>query len=64
MNRTFSHTDKSELPTWTDKDVDYTLIAGKGYGKESPVPVYSDLFMLQLVSKKKINFLGKRKLRW
>ena len=52
----FSHTDKSELPTWVEKGVEYTLIAGKGYGKESSVPVYSELFMLQLVSKSKSTF--------
>ncbi|WP_299243370.1 pirin family protein [uncultured Aquimarina sp.] len=52
----FSHTEKSEHPSWVEKDVEYTLIAGKGYGKESPVPVYSELFMLQLLSKSKSTF--------
>ncbi|WP_025743461.1 pirin family protein [Aquimarina pacifica] len=49
----FSHTEKSELPSWSEKGVEYTLIAGQGYGKKSPVPVYSDLFMIQLISKEK-----------
>jgi redox-sensitive bicupin YhaK (pirin superfamily) len=52
----FSHTEESELPKWTENEVDYTLIAGKGFGKESPVPVYSELFMLQLLSKTKSTF--------
>lgn len=56
MEPNFSHTNKSELPKWMDKEVEYTLIAGKGYGKKSPVPVYSDLFMLQLVSTTKSTF--------
>ncbi len=52
----FSHTQESALPKWTENEVEYTLIAGKGFGKESPVPVYSDLFMLQLLSKTKSSF--------
>ncbi len=53
MEPEFSHTDKSELPVWSENGVAFTLIAGQGYGKKSPVPVYSHLFMLQLVSKEK-----------
>ncbi|WP_299112046.1 pirin family protein [uncultured Winogradskyella sp.] len=49
----FSYTEKSKLPFWVSDGVEYTLIAGKGYGKVSPAPVYSHLFMLQMISKEK-----------
>ena len=56
MEPHFSYTKKSELPSWVEKNVEYTLIAGKGFGKVSPVPVYSELFMLQLLSESKSSF--------
>lgn len=46
----FSYTAADGLPKWTKDGMDFTLVAGKGYGKESPVPVYSDLFMVEVKS--------------
>lgn len=45
----FHHTPADRLPVWKDGDASFKLIAGKGYGKESPVPVYSDLFMVEVI---------------
>lgn len=47
----FHHFDKEELPHWTDSGTQFRLIAGSGYGKKSPVPVFSPLFMVEVLSK-------------
>ncbi len=53
MEPEFFHTPAGDLPVWSEDGVTFTLVAGKGYGRESPVPVYSDLFMVQARSTKK-----------
>lgn len=50
MAPVFSYTAGRELPKWTKDGMDFTLVAGKGYGRESPVPVYSELFMVEVKS--------------
>jgi len=40
----------NDLPTWQDGDLTLRLIAGKGFGKESPLQVYSDLFIVDISS--------------
>ncbi|PBQ30426.1 hypothetical protein CNR22_01145 [Sphingobacteriaceae bacterium] len=57
MDPQFFHIDKEHLPQWMDGDVSYKLIAGEAFGKKSPVPVYSKLYMIELKSKtqQKIN---------
>lgn len=44
----FHHVDINELPTWSHGNAQYRLIAGNGYGRKSPVPVHSDLFMIEI----------------
>ncbi|MBD8490653.1 pirin family protein [Echinicola sp. CAU 1574] len=44
----FHHIDAKDLPTWKDQSAQFTLVAGTGYGKISPVPVHSDLFMVDI----------------
>lgn len=44
----FHHFDASELPQWQDGSALFKLIAGEGYGKISPVPVHSELFMVEI----------------
>ena len=51
MDPVFHHLDGSELPTWQDGTANFKLIAGKGFGKESPLPVHSDLFMIEIETK-------------
>ena len=48
MEPEFFHVDAKGLPSWKDKGANFTLVAGKGYGKESPVPAYSEQFMLEI----------------
>lgn len=50
MEPVFFHIDKQELPAWKVNDAQFRLIAGEAFGKRSPVPVYSRLFMLEIKS--------------
>lgn len=49
-NPFFSHTEAKDLPTWQENKVNYKLVAGKAFGKSSPVPVHSELFLLEITS--------------
>ncbi|MGB6151475.1 MAG: pirin family protein [Pricia sp.] len=49
----FDHTEADALPTWNEDGLQFKLIAGKVFGKESPVPVHSDLFFIEIKSTKK-----------
>lgn len=44
----FHHIPESDLPRWQDGSTKFTLVAGEGYGKKSPVPVHSPLFMIEI----------------
>ncbi len=44
----FQHIAANELPRWKEGDTEFTLVAGKGFGRVSPVPVYSDMFMVEV----------------
>lgn len=48
MEPEFHHIDGADLPKWNDGDAEFTLVAGGGYGKKSPVPTYSTLFMVEV----------------
>ncbi|HEY9045090.1 MAG TPA: pirin family protein [Ohtaekwangia sp.] len=48
MEPTFYHAGEEELPAWETDGVHYKLIAGTAFGKKSTVPVYSNLFLLEL----------------
>ncbi|MES1223773.1 MAG: pirin-like C-terminal cupin domain-containing protein, partial [Bacteroidota bacterium] len=50
MEPEFFHIDKEQIPAWTEADLQYKLIAGEAFGKKSPVPVYSKLFMVEIKS--------------
>ncbi|GAB3647806.1 pirin family protein [Echinicola sediminis] len=45
---TFHHIDADKLPSWQREGASFTLVAGEGYGKTSPVPVHSELFMVDI----------------
>jgi len=49
----FHHIEADKLPTWQEQGLSYKLIAGKAFDKKSPVPVYSDLFFIEIKSTKK-----------
>jgi redox-sensitive bicupin YhaK (pirin superfamily) len=44
----FSHIPASQLPSWQDNGLDMILVAGKAFGRQAPVPVYSELYMLDI----------------
>jgi redox-sensitive bicupin YhaK (pirin superfamily) len=51
MEPEFFHIDAAQLPTWTDGDLQFKLVAGEAFGHKSAVPVYSKLFMIEIKSK-------------
>ncbi|GAL87243.1 pirin-like protein [Sporocytophaga myxococcoides] len=44
----FVHVEESGIPEWNKDGVHFKLIAGEVFGKKSPVPVYSPLYLLEL----------------
>jgi hypothetical protein len=50
MEPEFFHIGKEQLPAWEKDGAYFKLIAGEAFGKKSPVPVYSKLFMLEIKS--------------
>lgn len=52
MRPRFSYTPAKDLPTWHEANLDYKLVAGEGFGHKSPVPVHSNLFMVEVKSKR------------
>lgn len=59
----FSFTEADELPAWQERGLEFKLVAGEGFGYQSPVPVFSDLFMVDVRSKEKsrLNISGQLK---
>lgn len=53
MKPEFFHIEEKQIPQWTDGDLQFKLVAGEAFGKKSPVPVYSKLYMLEIKSKTK-----------
>jgi redox-sensitive bicupin YhaK (pirin superfamily) len=49
----FFHASDEQLPQWEADGVSYKLIAGTIMGKQSPVPVYSPLYYLELKAKER-----------
>ncbi|MEO1436966.1 MAG: pirin family protein [Bacteroidota bacterium] len=56
MEPEFSFTEAEALPRWSANGLNFTLVAGKGFGYESPVPVYSDLFMIKVEAQSAASF--------
>lgn len=44
----FHHIPGEALPKWQDGPADFILVAGEGYHKKSPVPMYSPMFMVDV----------------
>ncbi|HRN27621.1 MAG TPA: pirin family protein [Ignavibacteriaceae bacterium] len=53
MEPEFLHIEEKQIPTWTEGDLQFKLVAGEAFGRKSPVPVFSKLFMLEIKSKTK-----------
>ncbi len=50
MDPEFFHVEKEHIPSWTEESLKFKLIAGEAFGRKSPVPVYSKLFMIEIKS--------------
>lgn len=50
MEPEFIHIDRDQIPSWIERDLQFKLVAGEAFGRKSPVPVYSKLFMLEINS--------------
>jgi len=46
----FFHINEQDIPTWKTDGLDFKLIAGEAFGRKSPVPVYSKLYMIEIKS--------------
>ena len=53
MKPEFFHVEENQIPKWTEGDLEFKLVAGEAFGRKSPVPVYSKLYMLEIKSKTK-----------
>ncbi|RYZ32355.1 MAG: pirin family protein, partial [Sphingobacteriales bacterium] len=51
----FSHHEGSDLPSWDENGASFRLIAGKAFGRESKVPVYSDLYLVEVRANEKVH---------
>lgn len=60
MEPEFFHAEKERIPSWETDQVTYKLIAGAAFDRQSPVPVYSPLYMLEIRSaEKRVLDIGK-----
>lgn len=50
MEPEFFHIDAQKIPTWQEDGVTFKLIAGEFKEHQSPVPVYSPLYMIEIKS--------------
>ncbi|MGQ7944230.1 pirin family protein [Flavobacterium sp. WC2509] len=46
----FVHVEAKDIPEWQQDNVTVKLIAGEAFGKKSPVPVYSPLYLIEIKS--------------
>lgn len=46
----FHHLGADQLPSWEQGGASFKLIAGEGFGRRSPLPVHSDLFMVEVIA--------------
>ena len=54
----FVHIEENELPSWKLNGAQIKLLAGEAFGRKSPVPVYSPLYLLEIknTERQTINF--------
>lgn len=53
MEPRFDFIQEKELPKWQENNLEITLVAGKGFGEKSPLPVHSPLFMVDVLAHEK-----------
>lgn len=49
----FAHIPADEIPSWSENAVNFKLVAGEAFEKQSPVPVHSKLYFIEIKSKEK-----------
>lgn len=59
----FHHVPQTELPAWEDQGARFTLVAGEAFGRQSPVPVHSPLFMVEIHSSSAFPFHNQNELK-
>lgn len=47
----FTHVSAEDIPEWEQDGVKMKLIAGEAFGKKSPVPAYSPLYLIEIKSR-------------
>lgn len=52
MEPGFAHIEADAIPAWQEDDLHFRLIAGEAMGRQSPVPVYSRLFLMEVTALK------------
>ena len=59
----FHHIASEDIPRWDENETSFTLLAGEGYGRKSPVPIFSPLFMVEIKNRNihKLDVTGKLK---
>lgn len=50
IDPSFVHVAAEDIPHWEADGVQFKLIAGEAFGRKSPVPVYSPLYMIEIKS--------------
>ncbi len=50
MDPEFFHIDATQIPSWTQDNCSFKLIAGEAFGRKSAVPVFSKLFFIEIKS--------------
>jgi hypothetical protein len=53
MEPSFAHIEEQDIPHWKEQGAQFKLIAGKAFGKTSPVPVHSELYFIEIKSSHK-----------
>jgi redox-sensitive bicupin YhaK (pirin superfamily) len=48
MKPDFHHIKPEELPSWSENGISSRLIIGDGFGRNSPVPAFSPIFMVEI----------------
>lgn len=54
MEPTFTHIPANELPVWEQNGVKMKLVAGEAFGRKSPVPVHSPLYLVEIKSNEEV----------
>jgi len=47
----FTHIEADKIPEWEQDGLQFRLIAGEAFGQKSPVPAFSNLYMVEIKSK-------------